>query len=75
MVIIDYVSADFIKVTISDVKAHFESHIRGVEVQVQLCNGYAFVEYLDASDARDVANSKYPLYLTSSVRPQVLIAG
>lgn len=40
--------------TKSDVEAHFATHGTGEITEVKLMNGFGFIEYKDAMDARDV---------------------
>ncbi|KAI9815296.1 MAG: hypothetical protein M1827_002776 [Pycnora praestabilis] len=40
--------------TKSDVEAHFETHGTGEITEIKLMNGFGFIEYKDALDARDV---------------------
>jgi len=40
--------------TKADVEAHFNSHGTGEITEIKLMNGFGFIEYKDAMDARDV---------------------
>lgn len=40
--------------TKADVEAHFATHGTGEITEVKLMNGFGFIEYKDAMDARDV---------------------
>ena len=40
--------------TKADVEAHFQTHGTGEITEVKLMNGFGFIEYKDAMDARDV---------------------
>jgi hypothetical protein len=40
--------------TKADVESHFASHGTGKITEIKLMNGFGFVEYDDAMDARDV---------------------
>jgi hypothetical protein len=40
--------------TKADVEAHFQTHGTGEITEVKLMNGFGFIEYKDALDARDV---------------------
>ncbi|KAK7703654.1 hypothetical protein SLS64_008967 [Diaporthe eres] len=40
--------------TKADVEAHFASHGTGDITEIKLMNGFGFIEYKDAMDARDV---------------------
>ncbi|KAI6246515.1 Pre-mRNA-splicing factor srp2 [Erysiphe necator] len=40
--------------TKADVEAHFNSHGTGEITEIKLMNGFGFIEYKDALDARDV---------------------
>lgn len=55
--------------TKADVEAHFASHGTGEITEIKLMNGFGFIEYKDAMDARDVVpgESQYvPAVQTSS---------
>ena len=43
-----------ITVTKEDIQEHFKSHGTGNITEVKLMNGFGFIEYDDAMDARDV---------------------
>lgn len=40
--------------TKADVEAHFATHGTGEITEIKLMNGFGFIEYKDAMDARDV---------------------
>jgi hypothetical protein len=40
--------------TKAEVEAHFQTHGTGEITEVKLMNGFGFIEYKDAMDARDV---------------------
>jgi hypothetical protein len=40
--------------TKADVEAHFNTHGTGEITEIKLMNGFGFIEYKDAMDARDV---------------------
>jgi hypothetical protein len=42
------------EVTKADIEAHFASHGTGEITEIKLMNGFGFIEYKDAMDARDV---------------------
>jgi hypothetical protein len=44
--------------TKSDVEAHFNTHGTGEITEIKLMNGFGFIEYKDAMDARDVVPGK-----------------
>ena len=44
--------------TKADVEAHFQKHGTGEIVEIKLMNGFGFIEYKDAMDARDVVPGK-----------------
>jgi hypothetical protein len=46
--------------TKADVETHFASHGTGKITEIKLMNGFGFIEYEDAMDARDVVPGKYP---------------
>jgi hypothetical protein len=45
-------------VTKQDVEAHFATHGTGEITEIKLMNGFGFIEYKDAMDARDVVPGK-----------------
>lgn len=55
--------ADPHKVTKADIETHFSSHGTGEITEIKLMNGFGFIEYKDAMDARDVVPGK--LYTTT----------
>jgi hypothetical protein len=40
------------------VEAHFQTHGTGEITEIKLMNGFGFIEYKDAMDARDVVPGK-----------------
>jgi hypothetical protein len=50
--------ADAPEATKADVEAHFASHGTGEITEIKLMNGFGFIEYKDAMDARDVVPGK-----------------
>lgn len=46
------------KVTKTDIEAHFSTHGTGEITEIKLMNGFGFIEYKDAMDARDVVPGK-----------------
>jgi len=50
--------ADSLKATKADVEAHFNTHGTGEITEIKLMNGFGFIEYKDAMDARDVVPGK-----------------
>lgn len=44
--------------TKADVEAHFQTHGTGEITEIKLMNGFGFIEYKDAMDARDVVPGK-----------------
>lgn len=44
--------------TKADVEGHFASHGTGEITEIKLMNGFGFIEYKDAMDARDVVPGK-----------------
>jgi len=44
--------------TKAEVEAHFATHGTGEITEVKLMNGFGFIEYKDAMDARDVVPGK-----------------
>ena len=45
--------------TKKDVEDHFATHGTGVVKEIKLMNGFGFIEYEDAMDARDVVPGKF----------------
>lgn len=45
---------DGVPATKADVEAHFATHGTGEITEIKLMNGFGFIEYKDAMDARDV---------------------
>lgn len=45
--------------TKADVEAHFQTHGTGEITEIKLMNGFGFIEYKDAMDARDVVPGKF----------------
>jgi hypothetical protein len=52
-------------VTKQDIEEHFSSHGSGKITEIKLMNGFGFIEYEDAMDARDVVPGKISLSFTS----------
>jgi hypothetical protein len=50
--------------TKADVEAHFQTHGTGEITEIKLMNGFGFIEYKDAMDARDVVPGKFCVKLT-----------
>lgn len=48
------ISTDLTIATKADVEAHFNTHGTGEITEIKLMNGFGFIEYKDAMDARDV---------------------
>lgn len=46
-------------VTKQDIEEHFSSHGSGKITEIKLMNGFGFIEYEDALDARDVVPGKF----------------
>jgi hypothetical protein len=46
--------ADWILATKSDIEQHFAAHGTGKITEIKLMNGFGFIEYEDAMDARDI---------------------
>lgn len=46
--------ADPLQVTKPEIEAHFSKHGTGEITEIKLMNGFGFIEYKDAMDARDV---------------------
>jgi len=45
--------------TKADVEAHFNTHGTGEITEIKLMNGFGFIEYKDAMDARDVVPGEH----------------
>lgn len=58
--------ANFVAATKADVESHFNTHGTGEITEIKLMNGFGFIEYKDAMDARDVVPGK--LYHGNYVR-------
>lgn len=56
------------KATKSDVETHFKAHGTGEITEIKLMNGFGFIEYKDAMDARDVVPGELPLFKPSQPR-------
>jgi hypothetical protein len=54
--------------TKSDVEAHFATHGTGEITEVKLMNGFGFIEYKDAMDARDVVPGSPARFLPEACR-------
>ena len=53
------------KATKADVEGHFGTHGTGEITEIKIMNGFGFIEYKDAMDARDVVPGKFnyaPIY-------------
>jgi hypothetical protein len=50
--------------TKADVEAHFATHGTGEITEIKLMNGFGFIEYKDAMDARDVVPGKPPVVVS-----------
>jgi RNA recognition motif-containing protein len=46
-------------VTKQDIEEHFGTHGAGTIKEIKLMNGFGFIEYEDAMDARDVVPGKF----------------
>lgn len=54
--------------TKADVEAHFQTHGTGEITEIKLMNGFGFIEYKDAMDARDVVpgEASFTLHIKTS---------
>jgi RNA recognition motif-containing protein len=52
---------DFGSVTKQDVEEHFATHGTGTIKEIKLMNGFGFIEYEDAMDAKDIVPGKFLL--------------
>jgi len=48
-----------ISVVKQDIEDHFSSHGTGKITEIKLMNGFGFIEYEDALDARDIVPGQY----------------
>lgn len=48
----------WLAVTKQDIEEHFSTHGSGKITEIKLMNGFGFIEYEDAMDARDVVPGK-----------------
>lgn len=55
------------KVTKAEIEAHFGTHGTGEITEIKLMNGFGFIEYKDAMDARDVVPGKLQLLFLLSL--------
>jgi hypothetical protein len=49
-------------VTKKDIEDYFGSHGTGKITEIKLMNGFGFIEYEDAMDARDVVPGMFPAF-------------
>lgn len=56
--LLDHTADSLPKATKADVESHFASHGTGEITEIKLMNGFGFIEYKDAMDARDVVPGK-----------------
>lgn len=54
--------------TKADVEAHFNTHGTGEITEIKLMNGFGFIEYKDAMDARDVVPGQFPPSLFATIK-------
>lgn len=59
--------------TKADVEAHFASHGTGEITEIKLMNGFGFIEYKDAMDARDVVPAFRMLRTSHGTPPATLL--
>ena len=53
--------------TKQDIEDHFSSHGTGKITEIKLMNGFGFIEYEDAMDARDIVpGQSYPIAIPIS---------
>lgn len=58
--------------TKADVEAHFQTHGTGEITEIKLMNGFGFIEYKDAMDARDVVPGMFTRSFTHSLTHSTL---
>jgi hypothetical protein len=58
--------------TKADVENHFNTHGTGEITEIKLMNGFGFIEYKDAMDARDVVPGMLPPHLAALLTLQIL---
>lgn len=61
--------ASALPATKADVEAHFATHGTGEITEIKLMNGFGFIEYKDAMDARDVVPGKSLVPLAQHEQP------
>lgn len=54
--------------TKQDIENHFNSHGTGEITEVKLMNGFGFIEYKDAMDARDIVPGKSSIQISKIPR-------
>jgi len=54
--------------TKADVENHFNTHGTGEITEIKLMNGFGFIEYKDAMDARDVVPGMLPNHLAAALQ-------
>lgn len=57
--------------TKQDVEDHFSSHGSGKITEIKLMNGFGFIEYEDAMDARDVVPGELVFLLRYTPSPEI----
>lgn len=60
--------------TKAEVETHFQTHGTGEITEIKLMNGFGFIEYKDAMDARDVVPGKLKCTLYSVACPNIVAA-
>ena len=53
--------------TKAEVESHFQTHGTGEITEIKLMNGFGFIEYKDAMDARDVVPGKLRTIITIEI--------
>lgn len=65
MITLTFACSYFFPVSKEDIQEHFKTHGAGNVTEVKLMNGFGFIEYDDAMDARDVVPGKISSILGS----------
>ena len=55
-------AVSLIPVTKQDIEEHFSTHGSGKVTEIKLMNGFGFIEYEDAMDARDIVPGKTAIF-------------
>lgn len=64
-----HLGVGLLPVTKQEIEEHFSSHGSGKITEIKLMNGFGFIEYEDAMDARDVVPGKLAFSSFLSISP------